>query len=255
MGRADGIQVHAVFSRRKVGLKGCSVHGPSSHQTLHCPLSLKCPAPNARQATIVDWQVVAWLGAICRRARATKGGASSVFENVLADLRRYTGGTLIDPIAVANGVMSYGFLATVVYRYARWTRTIKPKILSYPFKLIYRVLQLFVDMFFGIFISPNHDIGPGLYIGHFGAIFIVGDLGANCSVGQGVTIGFKGAGKSTRSPRIGHNVYIGTGAFVVGDITVGDNVIIGANTTVVKNVPADHTIVSAAPRLFPNQKA
>ena len=50
-------------------------------------------------------------------------------------------------------------------------------------------------------------------------------MGANCSVGQGVTIGFKG-GKSTCTPRIGNNVHIGTSAVVVGDITIGDGAMI-----------------------------
>jgi len=108
-----------------------------------------------------------------------------------------------------------------------------------------------VEMLFGIYMSTNCDIGPGLYIGHFGGIFLAGDMGANCSVGQGVTIGFKGGGKSTRTPRIGNNVYIGTSAVVVGDITIGDGAMIGANTTVVKDVPPGYTVVSAAPRMFP----
>jgi serine O-acetyltransferase len=137
----------------------------------------------------------------------------------------------------------------LIYRYGRWTRRIRPRLLSIPFKLVYFVLSKVSDILFGINISTNAEIGPGLYIGHYGAIFLHGDMGANCSVGQCVTIGFKGAGKSTRAPRIGANVYIGTSAVVIGDITVGDNVIIGANTTVVCDIPANHRVVGAAVRI------
>lgn len=169
-----------------------------------------------------------------------------------ADFRRYlaTHSGSSRPVAVVRSLLEYGFLATAVYRYGRWTRTIQPKLISYPFKLVYAVLNTLVEMLFGIYISTNIEIGPGLYIGHFGGIFLAGDLGANCSVGQGVTIGFKGGGKSTRSPRVGNNVYIGTSAVVIGDITVGDGAVIGANTTVVKDVPPGYTVVSAAPRMI-----
>ncbi len=174
-------------------------------------------------------------------------------SHLRADFRRYltTHSGSSRPVAVVRSLLEYGFLATAVYRYGRWTRTIQPKVLSYPFKLVYSVLNTLVEMLFGIYMSTNCDIGPGLYIGHFGGIFLAGDMGANCSVGQGVTIGFKGGGKSTRTPRIGNNVYIGTSAVVVGDITIGDGAMIGANTTVVKDVPPGYTVVSAAPRMFP----
>lgn len=170
-----------------------------------------------------------------------------------ADYRRYliANSGSPKPVAVIRSLLEYGFIATAVYRYGRWTRTIRPKFLSYPFKLVYSILSSLCEMLFGIYIWANCDIGPGLYIGHFGGIFLGGDMGANCSVGQGVTIGFKGGGKSTRTPRIGNNVYIGTSAVVVGDITIGDGAMIGANTTVVKDVPPGYTVVSAAPRMFP----
>lgn len=116
--------------------------------------------------------------------------------------------------------------------------------------MVYALLQTVVDILFGINISTNADIGPGLYIGHFGGIFLHGDMGANCSVTQGVTVGYKGGGKSTRPPRVGNNVYIGACAVVIGDISIGDNAVIGANTTVVKDVPANCTVVGAEPRVL-----
>ena len=175
-----------------------------------------------------------------------------MFENIAADFRRYCppGAGMAHALSAA---CEYGFMATVIYRFGRWTRRIRPRVLSIPFKVVYFVLARVSDVIFGINISTNADIGPGLHIGHFGAIFLHGDMGPNCTVGQCVTIGFKGAGKSTRPPRIGANVYIGTSAVIVGDITIGDGVIVGANTTVVRDVPAHHRVVSAAVRVSPIQ--
>lgn len=169
-------------------------------------------------------------------------------NNIRADFRRYCapGSGLADTL---RAFFEYGFLATLVYRYGRWTRTIRPRLLALPFKVVYLVLAKLCDLLFGINISTNAAIGPGLYIGHYGAIFLHGDMGANCSVGQCVTIGFKGAGKSTRAPRIGSNVYVGTSAVIIGDITVGDDVVIGANTTVVTDVPSGYRVVGAAVRM------
>ncbi len=173
-----------------------------------------------------------------------------MFENIRADYARYAGADAA-PMARIRAMVAYGFLATLAYRYGRWCRGIRPRWLSYPFKLVYALLATACELVLGIDISTNCTIGPGLYIGHFGGIFLHGDLGRNCSVGQGVTIGFKGAGKSRRPPIIGDNVYIGTSAVIVGDIRIGNDVIVGANTTVVKDVPDGYKVVSATVRMIP----
>ncbi len=176
----------------------------------------------------------------------------SVFDHLRLDFQRYkkVHSDRAPLVAFFLAILSYGFLAVLVYRYGRWTRLIRPRVLSYPFKLIYVLLQLIVDILFGINISTNADIGPGLYVAHFGGIFLHGNMGRNCSVTQGVTIGYKGGGKSTNPPSIGDNVYIGAGAVIVGDVRVGHNVVVGANTTVVKSVPDNHMVVSAEPRVI-----
>lgn len=175
-----------------------------------------------------------------------------MFDHVRADYRRYAA------LDGAHGVVgffkvttTYGFLAAFVYRYGRWTRAIRPWLLSLPFKLAYRVLNVFVELVFGISVSTNSDIGPGLYIGHFSSIFLHCNAGRNLSVGQDVTIGYKGAGKSTRFPTLGDDVYVGTGARILGDIRVGHGCVIGANTVVTKDVPDRTRVVGAAVRMTP----
>ncbi len=176
-----------------------------------------------------------------------------MFATLKEDFRRYLGEHAAAPRwrAPIHAFLTYGFIATIIYRYARWTRSISPRLLRLPFTIAYLPMKVFSDLVLGIQVSANADIGPGLHIGHHGGIFLHCDAGRGLTVGQGVTIGYKGAGKSTRWPRIGNDVYIGTGARVIGDIRVGDGVVIGANTVVVRDVPDRMRVVGAAVRMTP----
>lgn len=145
----------------------------------------------------------------------------------------------------------YGFLAIVVYRFGRVARRVRPRLLAPVFKLVYKVLNFFVEILFGISLSTNSRIGRGFYIGHFGGIVVHGDLGEGCSIGQGVTVGSRGAGRSDGYPEIGDRVYLGAGAMVIGRVHVGDDVVVGANTVVVSDVPAGCRVVSAPARILP----
>jgi serine O-acetyltransferase len=83
-------------------------------------------------------------------------------------------------------------------------------------------------------------IGPGLFIQHgIGTVITARSMGADCWVNQQVTIGFSTKG----APVIGDRVTVNAGAKVIGDITVGSDVVIGANAVVVKNVPPNVTVV------------
>lgn len=85
------------------------------------------------------------------------------------------------------------------------------------------------------------NIAGGLYIQHgFATIIDPRKMGEDCWVNQGVTIGYTNA---TDCPTIGNRVHIGAGAKILGACTIGDNVIVGANAVVVKDVPANCTVV------------
>jgi serine O-acetyltransferase len=90
------------------------------------------------------------------------------------------------------------------------------------------------------FTIPLNVFGPGLSISHYGTIVVNKHavIGANCRIHPGVCIG----GLNGKSPRIGNNVYIGPGVKIFGDITIGDNVAIGANAVVNKDVPMKVTV-------------
>ncbi|BAY17037.1 transferase hexapeptide repeat containing protein [Anabaenopsis circularis NIES-21] len=91
-----------------------------------------------------------------------------------------------------------------------------------------------------LFLDSSCCIGAGLFIQHGFSTIIMADIGEQCWVNQQVTIGYKD--KSGR-PKIGNNVRITAGAKVLGNIQVGDNVTIGANSVVVKDVPNDCVVV------------
>ena len=81
------------------------------------------------------------------------------------------------------------------------------------------------------------NIGGGLFIQHGFSTYIAAEsIGENCWINQQVTIGYK---DKTKPPVIGNNVTITCGAKVLGPITIGDNVIIGANAVVTKDLPSD----------------
>lgn len=176
-----------------------------------------------------------------------------MFEILREDFTRYhrAGGPFEPRPSPLRASLNYGFLAVCVYRYGRWCRALQPRWLAFPFKALYLLLKIPVELLLGIYVSTNSDIGPGLYIGHFGGIFLVCNAGRNLSVGQQVTIGYKGAGKSDRWPELGNDVYVGAGAKVIGDIRIGDGVVIGANTVVTRDVPAYTRVVGAKVRVSP----
>lgn len=99
---------------------------------------------------------------------------------------------------------------------------------------------------YGFDISYRTTIGKGLYIGHFGGIVIHGDteIGDNFTISQGITIGILNRGKNVGIPKIGNRVFIGPSAVILGGITIGDDVLVGANAVVTFDVP-DHSVVGA----------
>ncbi|MFA5038382.1 MAG: serine O-acetyltransferase [Candidatus Omnitrophota bacterium] len=97
----------------------------------------------------------------------------------------------------------------------------------------------------GIEIHPGARIGRGLFIDH-GMGVVIGEtsvVGKNVTLYQGVTLGGTGKEKGKRHPDIGDNVVVGTGAKILGNITIGENSYIGANAVVLRDVPPHSTVV------------
>lgn len=92
------------------------------------------------------------------------------------------------------------------------------------------------------------EIGPGLFLQHgFSTIINADSIGSNCWINQQVTIGF--SNKHDR-PTLKDNVTVYAGAKIIGKVTVGNNVIVGANAVVVKDVPDNCTVVGVPARII-----
>lgn len=100
----------------------------------------------------------------------------------------------------------------------------------------------------GFQIPAEVQIGDGFYIGHFGTIVVnpAARIGRNCNIAPNVTIGQQNRGSRKGSPRIGNNVWMGTGAIIVGGIEIGDNVLIAPGSYVNFDVP-DNSLVMGNP--------
>jgi serine O-acetyltransferase len=97
----------------------------------------------------------------------------------------------------------------------------------------------------GIEIHPGATIGDGLFIDHGMGVVIgeTAELGRNCHLYQGVTLGGTSTRRTKRHPTLGDGVTVGAGASVIGAVTIGDNVRIGAGSVVVTSVPPNATVV------------
>jgi len=107
----------------------------------------------------------------------------------------------------------------------------------------------------GIEIHPAAKIGKGFFIDHGMGVVIgeTSELGENCLLYQGVTLGGTGKEKGKRHPTLGNNVTVGAGAKILGAITIGNNAVIGANSVILKPVP-DNAICVGVPGRITKKK-
>ena len=108
-----------------------------------------------------------------------------------------------------------------------------------------RMLALFSRSFTNIEIHPGAEIGDGLFIDHGTGVVIgeTAEVGDNVTMYQGVTLGGTGFATGKRHPTVEDNVTIGSGAKLLGPITIGHGSKIGANSVVIEDVPPNSTVV------------
>lgn len=108
-----------------------------------------------------------------------------------------------------------------------------------------RAISQFAKLLTGIEIHPGAKIGKGLVIDH-GAGVVIGEtteIGDNCTIYQGATLGGTGKDVGKRHPTLGNNVMIGAGAKVLGPLYIGDNSKVAANAVVLREIPENSTAV------------
>lgn len=157
------------------------------------------------------------------------------FGYLIQDMKRWKCNSLKD---IFYCIFEQGVWATIIYRVSRALFLVEVPLLKIIFRLIGFFMMKFSEIFLGVAIKPEAEIGPGLYIGHTGLIRIhpKSKIGKNLSIGPGTILGEKGLG-GKGAPLLGDNVYLGTGCKVLGNVTIGSFAKIGANAVVVKDVP------------------
>jgi serine O-acetyltransferase len=143
------------------------------------------------------------------------------------------------------------FWAIAWYRFGHFIyRENSPWILRTPLKAVYLAGALFCESVLQMRLPCSAEIGGGLCISHVGGVVLHHRtvIGKNCDLSHQVTIGTAGLGR-TGVPRIGHDVCIGAGAVLSGDIEIGDGARIAANSLVNRDVPPGATAMGVPAKI------
>lgn len=181
-----------------------------------------------------------------------------MFENVREDIRLGVAWHSVPAVRRLLGpraetaaclVLSSELQVVLIYRFQAWLRSVGIPLLP----LLCRRLTMLLN---GVSIGDQVTVGPGLLMNH-GHVVIDGvtKIGPLCSVAPFVTIGLNTGGPdvSFYGPTIGKFVFIGTGAKLLGPISIGENARIGANAVVLIDVPANSTAVGVPARILAHE--
>lgn len=174
-----------------------------------------------------------------------------IIELIKSDLFRYRG-KISFPILVSSYFTFPGF------RYMFWCRLTKHFKRRNILLFFYCRLRLKHYSFkYGIQIPYSVKVGRGFYIGHFGEIVVSTHaiIGDNVNISQGVTIGNASRGFRKGAAEIKDEVYIGPGAKIVGKVIIGNNVAIGANAVVTKDISNDSVVAGVPAKLISSDGA
>lgn len=143
-----------------------------------------------------------------------------------------------------------GLHALLIHRLAHW-------LWGSGLKWLARFISHFGRWVTGIEIHPGAMIGPRFFIDHGMGVVIgeTAEIGADCTLYHGVTLGGTSWNKGKRHPTLGDRVVVGAGAKILGPITVGAGAKVGSNAVVVKDVPAGATAIGIPARVVDTQDA
>ncbi len=135
--------------------------------------------------------------------------------------------------------------------HAVWAHRVSHRLWHWRLKLLARVLSQLTRWLTGIEIHPGATIGNRFFIDHGMGVVIgeTAEIGDDCTLYHGVTLGGTSWERAKRHPTLGKNVVVGAGAKILGPITIGENARVGSNSVVVKDVPANATVVGIPGRI------
>ena len=158
--------------------------------------------------------------------------------HLIEDIRAYQRNDPAARSAMEILLLYNGLHATIDYRIAHW-------LLRHHCRFLARAVSQWSKLWTGIEIHPGARIGKRLVIDHGTGIVIgeTAEIGDDCLLYQGVTLGGTGKDVGKRHPTLGNNVMVGAGAKVLGPIHIGNNARIAANAVVLREVPDNATVV------------
>ena len=195
--------------------------------------------------TIKADQAVRQTVELVKRAKQTlKGTAEQVKEDIRATRER-------DPAAKSDwevALLYSGVHAVAAYRLAH-------RIHKNGHTFVARAISQTARFITGIEIHPGATIGKGLVIDHGMGVVIgeTAEIGDNCTLYQGVTLGGTGKDLGKRHPTLGNNVMVGAGAKVLGPFRIGDHTKIAANAVVLAEIPENCTAVGIPAKVVKKQ--
>jgi serine O-acetyltransferase len=166
-----------------------------------------------------------------------------MFENIKEDWETYR-----------RDITRRGFWTMLVYRFGNWRYTIGSPLLRKPCSVLYKIMKIANEVITSTELPCEAQVGHRLVIEHSFDIVVSGDaiLGDDVILRNGVTIGLRHT-QQRGAPTIGNRVDIGAGAKLLGPITIGDDVAIGANAVVITDVPSNHIAVGVPARIRPRK--
>jgi serine O-acetyltransferase len=150
-----------------------------------------------------------------------------------------------------------GFRAVAVYRFGVWRMNIQPIALRAPLSIFYRMLFRKVRNGYGIELPYSANLGRRVIIEHQGAIVIHGncEIGDDCIIRQGCTLGNRYLDRPTEAPKLGDRVNVGAGAKILGKVVIGDDACVGANAVVLKDVGVGETAIGIPAKILKREPA
>lgn len=144
-----------------------------------------------------------------------------------------------------------GFWMLFVHRFGNWRMDVRPRLLRLPFTLIYRFLNKLTELLFGMKLGYTVKVGRRVKLEHFGGMILgAREIKDDVTLRQNTTLGIRSTADLNAKPTLGHRVDVGAGAVIVGNIHIGDNSIIGANTVVFSNIPANSVVMGVPAKII-----
>lgn len=153
----------------------------------------------------------------------------------------------------ANGskLSQQGFLMLLVHRFGNWRMSVRPRLLRAPLSLLYRFMNKCTQLFFGMKLDYTVKVGRRVRLEHFGGMILgAREIGNDVIIRQNTTFGIRSTADLNAKPVIGNYVDIGAGAVIVGNIRIGDNCVIGANSVVYTSVPDDSVVMGVPAKII-----